>query len=304
MYDFDAAGLVLDVVLPGMEDARFYKPWEEFASNFTVDNINTGGKTWRHTIKTSSVSTARNYTKADVDPVAGTFDAAEAYWNFIYQEAAAEVHNIEINQAANGGIKAVTDLMANATEDAFKDLWALIWDDCYAQIKLDLTASGTYSDAALNRTTYPVLAPYNETTDTTITVPFVRNCQYNTQLNKNATGGNQAYRLIMEPAVLHAFRPQAALLNTWNAANNNNQATSYGYAPVGDFEGSLVTNPQGMTTGDVFFVRKADVQIKQHMGLRTTVVPSGRDSVKIILRTGVNARVINVGKNGMMTNKD
>lgn len=303
MYDFDAAGLVLDVVLPGMEDARFYAPWEEFAANFTVDNINTGGKTWRHTIKTSSVSTARNFTKSDVDPVAGTFDAAEAYWNFIYQEAAAEVHEIDINQAANGGIKAVEDLMRSAIDDAFTDLWDLIFDDVYAQIKLDLTASGTYSDAALNRTTYPVLAPYNETTDATITVPFVRNCQYNTQLNKTATGGNQAYTLIMEPAVLHAFRPQAALLNTWNETNNN-QGYSAGYAPVADFEGSKVTSPQGMTTGDVFFVRKPDVQIKKHMDLGVKVVPSGRASVKVILRVGVNGRVINVGKQGMMTNKD
>jgi len=286
-----------------MEDARFYAPWEEFAANFTVDNINTGGKTWRHTIKTSSVSTARNFTKSDVDPVAGTFDAAEAYWNFIYQEAAAEVHEIDINQAANGGIKAVEDLMRSAIDDAFTDLWDLIFDDVYAQIKLDLTASGTYSDAALNRTTYPVLAPYNETTDATITVPFVRNCQYNTQLNKTATGGNQAYTLIMEPAVLHAFRPQAALLNTWNETNNN-QGYSAGYAPVADFEGSKVTSPQGMTTGDVFFVRKPDVQIKKHMDLGVKVVPSGRASVKVILRVGVNGRVINVGKQGMMTNKD
>lgn len=303
MYDFDAAGLVLDVVLPGMEDARFYAPWDEFAANFTVDNINTGGKTWRHTIKTSSVSTARNFTKSDVDPVAGTFDTAEAYWNFIYQEAAAEVHEIDINQAANGGIKAVEDLMKSAIDDAFTDLWDLIFDDVYAQIKLDLTASGTYSDAALNRTTYPVLAPYNETTDATITVPFVRNCQYNTQLNKTATGGNQAYNLIMEPAVLHAFRPQAALLNTWNETNNN-QGYSAGYAPVADFEGSKVTSPQGMTTGDVFFVRKPDVQVKKHMDLGVKVVPSGRASIKVILRVGVNGRVINVGKQGMMTNKD
>ena len=303
MYDFDAAGLVKDVTLPGMEDARFYAPWEEFASNFTVDNINTGGPTWRHTIKTSSVSTARNFTKADVDPIAGTFDAAEAYWNFIYQEAAAEVHEIDINQAANGGVKAVENLMQNAVDDMFTDLWDLIFDDVYAQIKLDLTAAGTYSDAELSRVTYPVLVPYNETTNTQITVPFMRNCQYNTQLNKTRTGGNAAYQFILEPAVLHALRPQVALLNTWNETNNN-QGYSGGYAPLADFEGSAIKSPQGMTTGDVFFVRKADVQIKKHMDLGVKVVPSGRASIKVIGRLGVNARVINVGKQGMMTNKD
>lgn len=301
MYDFE--GLIQDVVLPGMEDARFYAPWEEFASNFTEDNVNPGGPTWRHTIKVSSVSTARNYTKADVDPQAGTFDTVEAYWNFIYQEAAAEVHGIDLNQAMGQGMKAVENLMAHAVADAYTDLWDLIFDDVYAQFKLDLTASGTYSDAALNRTTYPVLAPYNETTDTPITVPLVRNCQYQTQLNKTATGGNKAYTLMLENAVLHGFRPQAALLNTWNESNDN-RGYSAGYAPVADFEGSKVSSPQGMTTGDVFFVRKADCQIKKHMNPRTTLVPSGRDSIKIIIRTGVNGRIINIGKQGMMTNKD
>ena len=302
MYDY--SGLIKDVVLPGIEDARFYKPWDEFAANFTEDNENPGGPTWRHTIKTSSTSTARNFTKADVDPQAGSFVSAEAYWNFIYQEAAAEVHEIDINQAKGRGMMAVEKLFTDAFEDAMNDLWALIFDDVYAQIKLDLTAAGTYSDAALNRSTYPVLAPYNELTNTTITVPLVRNMQYNTQLNKTATGGNKAYTIMMEPAVLHAFRPQAALLHTWNETSEK-AGYSAGYAPVADFEGSKVTSPGGMTIGDVFFIRKPDVQIKKHMDLNVKeVTNTGRFSIKSIIRCGVNARVINVGKQGMMTNKD
>lgn len=302
-YDFDAAGMINDIILPQLEDARFIKPYRELADQFTEDSINTGGGTWQHQIQTSSTSNARNHTKADVDPVAGSFEQVRAYWNFIYQETAAEVFNIDINQAANGGIKGVENLLTKAISDEMDGLWELIYDDVYAQIKLDLTASGTYSDAALSRVTYPVLAPYNETTDTQITVAHMRACQYNTTLNKNNTGGYGAYRFTMEPAVKYALQPQVALLSTWNQRNENSPVSG-GYAPMADFEGTPVSSVQGMTTGDVFFTRPQDVQIKKHRELTMVPVPSGRDSVKVVMRTGIQSRVINVGKQGMMTNKD
>ena len=60
----------------------------------------------------------------------------------------------------------------------------------------------------------------------------------------------------------------------------------------------------GATTGDVFYIRPQDVRIHMHRAVSMVPVPSGRDSVKVIIRTGINAYVINVGLQGMMINKD
>lgn len=302
-YDFDVAGLIRDVIVPKIEDARFVKPYRELAGQFNEDSMNTGGPKITHQIITSATSNARNFTKADVDPVAGSFDAVDAYWNYTYQETAAEIFNIDINQAQGDGLKGIENLVTDAVNREMDGLWELIYDNVYAQIKLDLLASGTYSDAALSRVTYPVLAPYNEVTDTQITVALMRGCQYGTTLNKNNTGGYGAYRFIMEPAVYEALKPQVALLSTWNQTDSRGSYAG-GYATLGEFEGTPVSVVQGMTTGDVFFVRSQDVHIKQHRPLTFTTVPSGRDSVKVIMRTGINAWVENVGKQGMMTNKD
>lgn len=301
-FDYDVAGLIRDVIVPKIEDSRFVKPYRDLASQFTEDSQNTGGPKITHQIVTSTTSNARNFTKANVDPLPGTFDAVDAYWNYTYQETAAEVFNIDINQAFSDGLKGVENLLTDAISKEMDGLWELIYDNVYAQIKLDLLNSGTYSDAALSRVTYPTLATYNEVTDTTITVALMRACQFNTTLNKNGTNYNQ-YRFIMEPTVYHQFAPQAALLNTWNTQNNNTPING-GYAEIGNFEGTPISTVQGMTVGDVFFVRPGDVHIKQHRPLTFTTVPSGRDSIKVIMRTGINAWIENVGKQGMMTNKD
>lgn len=303
-YDFDDAGLIRDVIVPKIEDAIFFKPYRELAAQFNEDSQNPGGPKITHQIITSAASNARNFTKANVDPVAGSFEAVDAYWNFTYQETAAEVFNIDINQAvSNAGIFGIENLLTKAIEMEMAGLWELIYDNVYAQIKLDLLASGTYSDAALSRVTYPVLAPYNEVTDTQITVALMRGCQYGTTLNKSNTGGYGAYRFVMEPSVFEALKPQVGLLHTWNQTDSRGSYAG-GYANLGEFEGTPVSVVQGMTTGDVFFVRPQDVHIKQHRPLTFTTVPSGRDSIKVIMRTGINAWVENVGKQGMMTNKD
>lgn len=301
-HDYDVAGLIRDVIVPKIEDSRFVKPYNELASQFTEDSINTGGPKITHQIITSATTNARNFTKANVDPLAGTFDAVDAYWDYTYQETAAEVFNIDINQAAKDGLKGIENLLTHSIEIEMDGLWELIYDNVYAQIKLDLTDSGTYSDAGLSRVTYPTLSTYNETTDTTITVAQMRACQFNTTFNKNGTDYGQ-YRFVMEPTVYNQLAPQVALLQTWNQRNTGTPVKG-GYAPFADFEGTPVSQVQGMTVGDVFFVRPGDVHIKQHRPLSFTTVQSGRDSVKVIMRVGINAWIENVGKQGMMTNKD
>jgi len=301
-YDFDVAGLLNEVVLPQVEDSRFVKPYRDLASQFNEENFNPGGPSLVHQIKTSTTSNARNHTKADVNPVAGSMAAVVAKWTLTYQETAAEVFNIDINQAANGGVKGVSNLLTSAISDEMDGLWSLIYDNVYGQIKLDLLNSGTYSDEALNRSTYPTLAVHNNVTSTPMTVGLMRALAYNTRLNKNTTP-KSTYRYIIEPSVMEILRPQVALLNTWNTQNANAAPVDGGYAPFDSFEGSPAVEVQGMTTGDVFYVRPQDVHIVKHRSLEMKPEPSGRDSIYVTIRTGITAAVYNVGKQGMYTNK-
>jgi len=302
MYDFDTAGFIQTVVMPEVEDTRFVKPYRELVSNFSEETENEGGPSIVKQLITSSTSTARNFTKSDVDPQSGTFAGAVARWDYTYQEAAATVHNIDINQARNKGVLGIENLLTQSVGMAADGLWSLIYDNVYAQIKADLLNSGTFSDAALNRSTYPTLALYNDVTDATITVSDLRTCQFQTTFNKNGVDPSQ-YVFLMEPTVYHQVQPQIALLNTWNQTNTGAPVKG-GYAPIAEFQGSKVAIAQGMTVGDVFFIRPQDVKIRKHMEFTTEVKQTGAFTTKIILRVGINAYVENVGKQGMLTNKD
>jgi hypothetical protein len=255
-------------------------------------------------IRVSVASSARNYNKTDVDSVSGSCEFVEAKWLKIFSDATFEVSNIDISNArGRGGTNAVVNLFQDAMETQQSELWELVYENCMAQVKLDLLASGTYSAAALNRTTYPTLAPYNEVTVTPITVALTRGLMYGTDLNKKQTP-RSARMLTMEPSVYNKFSTAAQLLNSW--VINDAPAgvpQSVGWQPIGNFEGAPLGQVQGMTTGDVLYARKVDMRYHQHRPLVISVVPSGRDSVKGIMRLGINAYVLNPGLNGMMTNK-
>lgn len=301
-YDFDVAGLMRDVVAPKVENSIFEKPFEQLTSVFTEDTVNEGGKKIIRQIEVAKTSNADTYTKGDSDPDAGTITAVDAEWNLVYQHTAAEVYNIDIFQAQKGGVKGIEDLLTYAIQKESGPLWEMIYDDCMTQIKADLTATGTYSDAALSRVTYPTLAPYNELTDTANTYTLMRDLAYNTLLNKSTMRGEYIY--VCEPNTYHTLVTQSADDFSWNVPADGDVGKSIGFGRWTNLDGFRLFVVDGMTTGDVLFVNPNDVYIKKHRPLSITAVPSGRDSIKFVIRVGVNAFVENVGKQGMMTNKD
>lgn len=302
MYNYDA--LIREAALPGILETVFVKPYEDLAALATEDNTIYEGDYITQVIEVGVTSPARNYTKADVDPISGSFETVEAKWKKNFSETAFEVHNIDISNArGKGGTKAVVDLFQHAMKKEKDQLWQLVYNNVYAQWKLDLLASGGYSDNNLSRVTYPTLLPYNEITATPITVGLTRGLMNGAVLNKSTTGP-ETYNLVMERTVYNKFLPQAQLLTTWTMNDKTQgQTVSGGWRKLGDFEDSPLTSVQGMTTGDVLYTRKVDTRIHYHRALAVTLVPSGRDSIKGIMRLGLNGYIQNPGIQGMMTNK-
>jgi hypothetical protein len=304
MMDFQS--LTDEIVMPGIINTVFNKPWEEFKLVGTEDTEADiqDGSTISQKIITSVSSPVRAHVRGDVDPTAGSFVDTKAVWDKIYQETALEVHNIDISEARKGrGIQGVTDLLTKAVELEMPNLWEKIYTDVYGQWKLDLTASGTYSDAALNRTTYPTLACAGyEATNGAITLAYMRACMYTTRLNKKC-GPKSGYEIVMDPVVYNVFKPLVAALHQY-PVNPAPSASNMGYQDIDSFEGSQLVSPTGMTVGDVFYCRKQDMRIQMHRPLEWRVVPSGADSIKIVYEIGVNGYAINPGFNALMVTKD
>lgn len=301
MYDF--SDLIENVLLPDLEKTKLVKPYEDLKNTLAFEAVNDGGKQIEKDIQITNPSTARNFTTADVDPVAPKPTYVKATWTHKYSESPFEVPEIHINQAMGRGDVAVESLINDAMRDCYENLINLLFDNVYARIKADLLNSGTYSDAALDRTVYTALAVHNETTSTNLTYGLIRSTR-NTVTNGKPVGDNlaQEYVWLIENTAFDTLEPQLALLTTWNAVNDG-QKKDAGWAPIGAIQGVPTYKTEGMTDGDVFFLRKQDVHIREHMPRRVTYVDPGRFSVKGIMRIGMTPWVEKCWAHGMQTNK-
>jgi hypothetical protein len=301
MYDYE--GIISNIVMPKLMDVRYTNPWRQLLQYATEDKKKYGGGRITIQVQTGQTSNAANYTRSSVDAVADTAEFATAYWDKIYQQAAGEVHNIDLSEAEAGGLPAVEDLLTKAVNDAFDGLWDLIFDDILAQWRLDILNSGDYSDASLSRTTYPLLTVYNDVVNATITEADLDDAQYNVKLDHNNVNPRD-YMWRMGPAVDRKLQPQLALFNNWTAENNDNMPIDGGAAPIKSYGGAGIDVMNGMTTGDVMYLRMKDSIVHRHMALRRVVKPTGADSIKVNLYTGINGYVLNPGLQALLANKD
>jgi hypothetical protein len=130
---------------------------------------------------------------------------------------------------------------------------------------------------------------------------MIENVTLNKQVNLND------YVCLMEGSVYYTFKALAAALHAWNVQGVAGTPVDMGYQDVANFEGLNILPPTeftNMTTGDVLMLRKQDVNVVMHRPLEVSIVQSGRDSIKGVLRTGINIYVDNPYLQGKMTDKD
>jgi len=263
-----------------------------------------GGDRITAEFEVARTSPAAAYTKADVNPASATNTLIKPYWTKVQYHTAAEVSNIDINNAKNGGTD--LSLLSREVEKETAALKDVIFDAIFTQLTADVDASTAYGTGALSRSTYPTLASYEETTDTAITLTYMRGMINGTTLLKSC-GPLSGYVCLMEQAVYNKFRPLAAAVNSWTGTVKAGRPEDTGYPEVGNFEGLDIVDPRemaGMTTGDVYMLRKQDVLFTEHRPLEMEQVPSDADSVKVVIRYGLNVHVVNPGFQGKMLNKD
>lgn len=301
MYDY--SDLISNVVMKGKEATKLVKPYEDLKTHFSFEQMNDGGPRVEKKIQATNPTNARNFTKSDVNPVSPQPTYIAAYWNHKYSESAFEVSKIDLNQARGRGDVAVENLITEAILDCYENLINLLFDNVYARIKADILNSGTYSDAALNRSTYTVLAVHNETTSTALTYGLLRSCR-NSVINGKPVGSNvqDEYLWLIENTAFDTVEPQLNVLTTWNATNDGAEKDA-GWAPIGKISGVPCFKTEGMTDGDVMFLRKRDIHMQEHMPFVIDYVDPGRFTVSGVMRIGLTPWVEKCWAHGLMTNK-
>jgi len=287
-------------IMPELIDTTYRRSMEPLINTFGTEPALVGD---RITVRNQAAwtSNAAAYTKADVNPTPDSNTLIKPYWDKTFYHASCEIEGIDISNAQGQGDLAVLKLIDDSVMNCGKSLMDVVVAAQYGELKADIDSSSTYSDAGLSRSTYATLASYEEATDAAITIDYFRGMVNGTRLLKNCSP-KSAYVALLEEAVYNKFRPLAAALHAYDANNEGVQAL--GYPECGRFEGTDIIVPDGMTTGDVLYVDRTKVKVFEHRPLEVKEVESGRDSVKVVLRVGVNTVVVDPGKAGKMTSKD
>jgi hypothetical protein len=295
--------LIQRVMKPSIYDTVFQKTVDDLTAIFGVNESVYEGDRITESFKTSITTSAGAYTKADVNPPSFDQEFVKPYWTKVQYHETAEVSKIDLSNKKGEGPR--IQMVRDALDTAADNLKSKVFDGCMTQLKSDIDATGAYSDASLSRTTYPTLASYEEATDTAITIDLMRGARNATHLNKSRSP-RSSYVWLMEQEVMDVFEPLAAAQSTWNIEQPGmDSEIDAGIRPIASWEGSKVYVVPGMTTGDVFYIRKQDVLFAPHRTFEIEPDPStGRDTLKWTLRMGLNLHIVNPGWQAKMTDKD
>lgn len=290
-------------IVPGLIDTVIYDKLEPLVKWFqVVDPIKGDRITNRYRL--GHTSNAAFYDKSDVDVAPATQVLKKPYWDKIQAQGYISVHNIDISNDAPGDntIDMIKDQISLEVA-AIADLHQAAF---FTRIKNDVdSTSVAYSDASLSRSTYPLLASYEEATDATITLAYMRTMMQTVTLNKGVNLSD--YVGCQEGSVYYTFKPLAAALHTLNMVTMRGVPQDMGYPDVANFEGLDLAPPSdftNMTTGDVFMLRRQDVKITPTMPLRIEAKQSGADTIDFGIYMGSHIRVDNPYLQGKMTDKD
>jgi hypothetical protein len=274
---------------PQIVDTVIYDAIEPFFRYFTRDNV-LGGDRITAKFRVGHTSNNAQYDKSDVDVAAATQTLVKPYWSKKQYTGTAEVHGIDIsNDAPN---PQGYNLIGDAVEKEAAAMKDTIQAALLAQLLADVDSSGTaYSDASLSRSTYATLASYEEATDATITLAYMRTMMQTVTLNKPVALSD--YICLCEGSTYYTFKALAAALHTWNTATTPGSAQPMGWSDFDNFEGLAFALPSDFTnmlTGSIFMLRRQDVFMTEHRPLEMHVKESNRDSSKVVMYYGVNTR--------------
>ncbi len=307
MARVDYSNLITEIVQPQLVDSVVNKKMDKLFSLFTQNNNVAGGSRITDPNVIAKTAAGGAFTRADADPVSLTQTFINPYWNKLYYHEAFNVRREDIDEkkAPSAEIALVSDAAMVATELLMEH----VYDGVMTQIKADVDSAADYSDGAETRVT--ALTSYEENTNATITLAYMRGAQNAIAMKDTINWGD--YVWLLEQTVMNSAHPLMSATGSWveqnprqggSSSNTGGSRVATGYMPVASFDGIPVDTSFGMTVGDCFLLKRADVQIQTHKGLEVEMKSVDEYGIRGVVRIGVNGWVRRPAFAGKLTLKD
>jgi hypothetical protein len=301
----DYTDIIAEIVQPRVIDNVVVAKMDKLNTLFSANtDIRSGANITEEDI-IAETSAGGAYTRADQNPSSMTQTFVQPAWAKKRYHESAKVRREDLDEALEG--TPLRNLLTDAGEKAAKQLMGTVFSACMTQIKADVDSAATYSDAAVTRVT--ALQSYEESTDATITLNYLRAAQNAIALKDEIDWSE--YVWLLEQKVLNTAHPLMSATGSW-VENNPRPGGAFpvgsgvasGYMPVATFDSIAVDTTYGMTTGDCYLLNRGDVQIQTHKPFELEMVPVDEYAFKMVARIGVNCWVRRPKFQGKLTSKD
>jgi hypothetical protein len=301
----DYTDIIAEIVQPAVVDNVVVSKMDKLNTLFTQNtNIKSGASITEENI-IAETSAGGAFTRADANPSSMTQTFAEPSWTKKYYHESAKVRREDLDEALEG--TPLRNLLTDAGNKAAKQLMNSVFSGTLTQIKADVDSASTYSTGAITRVT--ALQSYEESTDATITLNYLRAAQKAIALKDEIDWSE--YVWLLEQAVLNTAHPLMSATGSW-VENNPRPGGAFpvgagvaaGYMPVATFDSIAIDTTYGMTTGDCFLLNRGDVQIQTHKPFELEMVEVDEYAFKMVARIGVNGWVRRPKFQAKLTSKD
>jgi hypothetical protein len=298
----DYTNMIQRAILPEIMDTVYRPSIEPMIQLFGKDPNIPVGDVITMKARTGWTSNAAAQVKGIPDPVSSTQVTVRPFWTKTFFHATAEVEGIDLSNAQGSGDNAVYNLVQDAITAETKALMQVVLAAQIAQIEADVHSNAwTYSTAAINRVVNPTLASFLEANAVANSLALMRGLFFNSMTLKNC-GPKSGYVCLCDETPYQTLKPLVNALHNFPIPQND-PIVSMGFREVTRFEDVDIVVPQGTTVGTILYLRKEDVKIFEHRPLEIEQKPAPGDTLRFVLKIGMNSIVKNPGFQGKMTNK-
>lgn len=231
----------------------------------------------------------------------------QPYWTKVRYHEAVNIRREDVDESLSPS--AITNVIQSGVEDATKLLMESVFDGVMTQIKADVDSTATYGGT----TRITATESYEENTDATITLAYMRAAQNAIALKKQINWLD--YVWLLEQTVMNSAHPLMQATGSWiennpriggNPSNTGmSSGVASGYLPVASFDGiAIPPSPFGMTVGDCLLLNRGDVQLQTHKPFEIQIKDPDEYAFRAVVRIGVNAWVRHPAWQAKMTLKD
>jgi hypothetical protein len=294
--------------LPLTQNVLFRNSWWLSQSLFEIvpQSACPGGSRITWGIDYSSTSNGGAFTRGDAMPASDTLVGIAAYQTKDWYQAAAKISGIDKAEMAGNGSEVALDLTSKGLESATKNLVQSMATAFAADLVAMVDSSGTFSDAALTRSTYG-LASYEDTTGPTLAqwedmIEALQNTTYGPIPLENLVicmARNQLTNLSRLSSNL-AYNSTFAELST---STNPNEPIDAGRAfRNASFEGIPIVVVPGFANADIVVVDKNNVKIFYHHEIEVVSKDTAEYADLYHVVAGANLVVLDPLRAGKLSN--